>query len=273
MPNFICMTCGTQFPESVRPPDHCLICEDERQYIGWQGQQWTTLEDLRQEHHHVLKTEEPNLTAIGTSPSFAIGQRALLVQSPGGNVLWDCITFIDQAAVEAVRALGGIAAIAISHPHYYSSMVEWSRAFGNAPIYLHADDRQWVMRPDPVIKFWEGETQRLADGQTLVRCGGHFEGGTVLHWAAGAEGRGVLLSGDIIQVVSDRRYVSFMRSYPNLIPLNRAAIQRIVAAVEPFAFDRIYGAWFDRVVQSDAKAAVQRSAARYLRAIEDGQAR
>ncbi len=268
MPYSICVTCGTQFPESDQPPEHCPICEDERQYIGWDGQQWTTLDDLRRDHHNVLKPEEPNLTGIGTEPTFAIGQRALLIQAPGGNILWDCITLIDDATIQAVQALGGISAIAISHPHYYSCMVEWSHAFGNIPIYLHAGDRQWVKRPDPVIQFWEGETCSLGDGLTLINCGGHFEGGAVLHWAAGDEGRGVLLSGDILTVVSDRRYVSFMRSYPNLIPLNRSAILKIVKAVEPYPFERIYGAWFNRVVKENGKQSVAFSAERYLRAIE-----
>jgi len=267
MPNYICATCGTQFAATDAPPAHCPICEDERQYIGWKGQQWTTLEQLRADHRNLIRPEEMHLTGIGAEPAFAIGQRALLVQSPGGNILWDCITLIDDATIEAVRALGGIAAIAISHPHYYSAVVEWSRAFGGAPIYLHAADRQWVMRPDPAIVFWEGETRVLGDGLTLIRCGGHFEGGTVLHWAAGAEGRGALLSGDIVYVVNDRRYVSFMYSFPNLIPLPASAIQRILKALEPFAYDRIYSAWFDRVLSAGARAAVARSAGRYLRAI------
>ena len=75
------------------------------------------------------------------------------------------------------------------------------------------------MRPDPHIQFWEGKTKPLPGGMTLIRCGGHFPGGTVLHWPDGAGGRGALLSGDILTVVPDRRYVSFMYSYPNLIPL------------------------------------------------------
>ncbi len=146
-------------------------------------------------------------------------------------------------------------------------MVEWSRAFGGVPIYLHAADRQWVMRPDPAIEFWDGETKALHDGLTLIRCGGHFEGGTVLHWPAGADGKGVLLAGDILQVCMDRRHVSFMYSYPNYIPLPAEAVRRAVAAVEPFAFDRIYGFMFDLAIMEGAKAAVRRSADRYLRMI------
>jgi hypothetical protein len=267
MSHYICATCGTQFAETDAPPTHCPICEDERQYIGWQGQQWTTLAALQAERHNEIKEVEPKLIGIGTQPSFAIGQRALLVQTPAGNLLWDCISLIDEATVAAVKALGGIAAIAISHPHYYSSMVEWSQAF-DAPIYLHADDRVHVMRPDPAIVFWQGETQPLFGGLSLIRCGGHFAGGTVAHWPDGAQGRGVLLVGDILTVVSDRRYVSFMYSYPNLIPLPAAQVRRIVAAVEPYAFDRLHGAWWDRVVSRDGKAAVRRSAERYIRAIE-----
>src|SRR5690348_2321562 len=134
---FICVTCGTQYPDSATPPAHCPICEDERQYIGPNGQQWTDLARLREDHHNVIKPLEPGLTGIGTHPSFAIGQRALLVQTPAGNVLWDCISLLDDPTIAALKALGGINAIAISHPHFYSSMVEWSRAF-DAPIYLPA---------------------------------------------------------------------------------------------------------------------------------------
>ncbi|HEX9116004.1 MAG TPA: MBL fold metallo-hydrolase [Anaerolineae bacterium] len=266
MTSYICATCGTQYPPSDEPPEHCPICEDERQYVGWEGQQWTTLDALCGEHHNRVEEEEPGLIGIGSEPAIAIGQRALLVLSPAGNVLWDCITLLDEATLAGVRALGGIAAIAISHPHYYSSMITWSHAF-NAPIYLHTDDRQWIMYPDPAVRLWGGDTQTLGAGLTLVHCGGHFAGGTVLHWAAGAGGRGALLTGDIIDVQQDRRWVSFMYSYPNKIPLNAAAVRRIQAAVEPFAYDRIYGAWWGRVVAADAKAAVARSAERYVRAI------
>jgi len=201
-------------------------------------------------------------------PSFAIGQRALLVRTPAGNVLWDCTGLLDGAVVEAVQAMGGLAAIAISHPHFYATMVDWSHAFGHAPIYLHAADRDYVMRPDPTIEFWDGDRRPLPGGLALVRCGGHFAGSALLHWPAGAGGRGALLTGDTIQAVPDRRAVSFMYSYPNYIPLPGPAVRRIAAAVEPLAFDRIYGGWFDRTVPADAKAVVARSAARYVRALE-----
>jgi hypothetical protein len=270
MPHPICATCGTQFAASDAPPSSCPVCQDERQYLPPGGQRWTTLDALRRTHRNAWQRLAPDLYGIGTEPRFAIGQRALLVRTPGGNVLWDCIALLDDATVDLVRALGGVRAIAISHPHYYTTMVEWAHAFG-CPVLLHADDREWVMRPDPAVRFWEGETRDLADvgveGITLARCGGHFEGGTVLHWAAGAEGRGALLSGDILQVVPDRRWVSFMRSYPNLIPLDAASVERIAAAVQPYAYERLYGAWWDMHVEQDARAAVARSVARYLAAI------
>lgn len=267
MPNFICTTCGTQFAETREPPGECLICNDERQYVGWNGQSWTTLPELRKSHQNTVRLEEAGLFGIGMEPSFAIGQRALLVTHPEGNVLWDCIPLVDEGLVEIVQGIGGISAIAISHPHYYTGMIEWSQAF-DCPIYLHAADREWVMRPDPAIEFWEGETQPIGQDLTLIRCGGHFEGGTVLHWPGGANGQGVVLSGDILQVVQDRRWVSFMYSYPNLIPLSAKTVKRIVEAVEPFPFDRIYGAWWGKVVTTDAKRAVKRSADRYIQALE-----
>jgi hypothetical protein len=162
MPNFICTTCGTQYAESGQPPVVCTICQDERQYVKATGQQWTTLDQLRLTNRNSIKFKEPGLIGLGIEPHFAIGQRALFLRTPTANVLWDCLPLLDEAVVEAIKALGGISAIAISHPHYYSSMVEWSRAFEGVPIYLHAADRQWVMRPDQAIVFWEGETRTLA---------------------------------------------------------------------------------------------------------------
>jgi hypothetical protein len=268
MPHFICTTCGTQYAETEHPPAKCKICTDERQYVGWQGQQWTTLGDLQKSHQLVVRLEEAGLYGIGMEPSFAIGQRALLVMHPDGNVLWDCIPLVDDGLVQMLRGIGGISAIAISHPHYYASMIEWSRAF-DCPIYLHAADRQWVMRPDPAIEFWDGETREISSGLSLIRCGGHFEGGTVLHWPEGAGGKGAILSGDILQVVQDRRWVSFMYSYPNLIPLSASTVRRIVASVDPFEFERVYGAWWGKTVLTEAKAAVRRSGERYIRALED----
>jgi hypothetical protein len=266
MPNFICTTCGTQHAEGERPPPGCAVCQDDRQYVKVTGQQWTTLDTLRLTHRNSIRFEEPGLTGIGVEPHFAIGQRALLVRTTHGTVLWDCVPLLDPALVEMVKALGGLSAIAVSHPHYYSSMVEWSRAFDGVPIHLHAADRQWVMRPDKSIAFWDGDTMPLGDGLTLVRCGGHFDGGTVLHWR-GAGGGGALLTGDIIQVVADRKHVSFMYSYPNYVPLSAAVVDQIVRAVEPFEYERVYGAFWDTVIEREGKAAVARSAERYRQAI------
>lgn len=269
MPNFICMTCGVQYAESDTPPAHCLICEDERQYVRASGQQWTTLDDLRQRHHNEIRRVEPNLTGIASVPGFAISQRPLLIQTPAGNVLWDCNSLIDDVTAAALKALGGVDAIAISHPHFYDSMVEWSQAFSDAPIYLHRDNEPWVMRPDKRIVYWESETYPLLVDLTLIRCGGHFPGSSVLYWGAGADGKGVLMTGDTIMVVADTRWATFMYSYPNDIPLNRRAVERIVAAVEPFDYDRLYSAWWEKVIETDAKNAVKRSAERYIRAISD----
>ena len=263
--HFICVTCGTQFPATTAAPSRCPICEDERQYVGWDGQAWTTLDAMRGRYRNTIRSEERHLHSLRTEPKFGIGQRAFLLQTDAGNLLWDCVTLLDEETRAKVQELGGIRAIAISHPHYYSTMVEWSRAFGDVPIYLHEADRQWVMRPDERIRYWRGDTEELWGGLRLVRTGGHFEGFQVLHWPGGAEGRGVLLSGDQPQVCADRRWVSFMWSYPNMIPLPPGDVRRIVRALEPFAYDRLYGAFAGLTVAAEAKSVVTRSAERYLR--------
>ncbi|WP_178132604.1 MBL fold metallo-hydrolase [Limnoglobus roseus] len=265
MKHWVCVTCGIQFAASEKEPAACPICRDERQYVGHGGQTWTTLEDYRKTHKNVITEEEANLHSIHPQPKAGIGQRAFVVRTPDGNLLWDCIPPLDDATIAAVKKLGGLKAIAISHPHYYTTMVEWSRAFGGVPIHLHSLDKQWVMRPDDAVQFWDGETKDLFGGLKLVKCGGHFEGYQVLHWPAGAGGKGVLLSGDQPQVCQDTAWVSFMWSYPNYIPLGPAAVKHAVACLKPLAFDRIYGAFPNGLVKADAKAVVERSAARYLR--------
>ncbi len=262
MTNWICATCGAQFAESEREPDECPICTDPRQYVPEEGQRWTTLDELRSGHRNEIR-EDGELTGVGVEPWFAIGQRALLVD----GLMWDCVHLLDDAAAEEIERRGGLRGIAISHPHYYTGMVEWAHRFG-CPVHLHAADERWITRPDPSIELWGGDVKEIGDGLTLVRGGGHFEGGTMLHWAGGADGRGALLSGDIVQVIPDRSHVGFMYSYPNLIPLPASAVEGIARSLEPFDFDVIYGAWWGRNVRGDGKGIVRRSADRYVRALD-----
>ena len=261
---FICTACGTQYAPSKAPPDACLICTDERQFVPASGQSWTALETLRNAHSNKFRRLAAGLITIETTPAFGIGQRAILARTPAGNILWDCLALVDDATVDLLNGLGGVAALAISHPHYYTTMVEWSRALDGVPTHLHAADRQWVMRPDAAVQFWEGDTKPIGSGLTLVRLGGHFDGGTVLHWPDWGDGRGVLLSGDILQVVPSG-HVSFMWSYPNLIPLSAAKVQRIAEILEPFAFDAVYGAFSGRgQIDANGKQVVAASVARYI---------
>jgi hypothetical protein len=262
MERFICVTCGTQYADGEAPPESCPICTDPRQYVPPDGQRWTTLAELAAGHENEIR-DEGELVGIGTAPKFAIGQRALLVPFGDSNLLWDCVSLLDDVTAAEVERRGGLRAIAISHPHYYSCMVEWAHRF-DCPIHLHAADARWVMRPDPAVHHWDGDSHDLGDGLTLIRGGGHFPGGTILHRADGA---GALLTGDIIQVIPDRAHVGFMWSYPNLVPLPEAEVQRMVGAVEPFAYEAIYGAWWGTVLPTAGPEIVRRSAERYGRAL------
>ncbi|MCV9937246.1 MBL fold metallo-hydrolase [Boseaceae bacterium BT-24-1] len=267
MPSFICSACGTSYPPSEKPPANCPICEEERQLVPEAGQSWTTPQGLAARHLNAFREYEPGIIGIGSRPQFGIGQRALLVCTPHGNVLWDCISLLDAATITLIKGLGGLKAIAISHPHFYSSMGDWSRAFGDIPIYLHGADRKWIMRPEPSIIFWEGDAQEVLPGVTLVRTGGHFPGASVLHWAGGANGRGVLLTADTTTITLDRKYFTFMRAYPNFIPLSAREVEAIGTALAPYPFDAAYGHFFDRVIPAQAKEIFEMSIQRYLAAI------
>jgi hypothetical protein len=189
MPAFICATCGCQYPVTEGPPTGCLICQDTRQYVNPAGQAWTTLPAMRKTYFNAFRRLEDGLLGVGTFPAFAIGQRALVLRSPMGNILWDCISFLDDATVAIIRALGGLAGIACSHPHFLASVVEWSHAFGSVPIYLHAMDRRFVTRPDPLIKFWEGDRLELAAGVNLTVAAAIFPAAACCTGLWGPQGR------------------------------------------------------------------------------------
>jgi hypothetical protein len=265
---WICVTCGVQHASSLKPPDACAICLDERQYVPLDGQRWTTLEEMRQSgYRNVLEEVEPGLLAIRTERAFAIGQQAYLVRTAAGNVLWDCISFLDDDTTAEVNRLGGISAIAISHPHFYDSCVEWAHAF-EAPIHLPKADRRWVMRPDSAIRHFEEDETEPVEGTRLIRVGGHFHGSTVLLWRAGADGGGVLLTGDSIATVGDPASITIMYSYPNRIPLSAAEVREVANRALNHPFDRLYAGWEGDVIMSGAQDAIRRSVERYAGMVE-----
>jgi hypothetical protein len=221
----LCRTCGTSYEGT---PERCAICEDERQYVPASGQAWIDYATVTATHANKWQQLEPQLFSIKTVPAFAINQRALLLRTPHGNILWDCIANLDPATQTLIAALGGLRAIAISHPHYYTTMQEWAAAF-DAPVYLHASDSEWVMRDSPAIHFWEGDALEIVPSVTLLRLGGHFAGGTVLHWQ---EGEGVLLAG------------IFCRSPPGKMPCRLCGATRICFRCLPVRLRRSPGAWW-----------------------------
>jgi glyoxylase-like metal-dependent hydrolase (beta-lactamase superfamily II) len=245
-----------------------VVCADERQWVPPDGQQWTTLAELAAAGHRSdVRAVEPALTGIGADPPVAIGQRSLLVTTHEGNVLWDPSGFIDDAAVAAVRSAGGLRFVTASHPHFYGAIASWAREF-DAEILVPVDDVAWLRAgPDVRVRLWSG-TLEVLPSVTLVQCGGHFPGSAVLYWAAGAAGRGALLSGDTIVVTPGEDRVTFIRSAPNRLPLSAAAVRGVVSAVEPFSFDRIYGGWWVPVLRSGAWETVRTSALRYIEHLE-----
>jgi glyoxylase-like metal-dependent hydrolase (beta-lactamase superfamily II) len=272
MNSFICETCGTQYAPAARAPATCHVCEDDRQYIGWNGQRWTT-HDALAATHMVRIGEDAGLHAFALSPDFAIPQRMLLLTTESGNVLWESLSLVTDAAVQSLRERGGVDRIVISHPHFYASMVEWSDALGNVPILLHAADRAWIQRPARCIELWHGDLLSIGGGVTLLRTGGHFAGSTALHWATGPRGRGALFVGDSPQVASNRRGVSFMYSYPNFIPMLPANVRRMRELLAPFDYDDAFGFSWGRNIIGGARAAVNASFDRYLAAVEAGKKR
>ncbi len=205
---------------------------------------------------------ESDLFGVTTMPAVGIGQQSLLVRTPGGNLLWDPVGYVDEAGAAAVRALGEVRAIVASHPHMYGAQVSWSRALGDPPVLVAESDAGWVQRQDAAISTFTGDIEPVP-GVTVSTIGGHFPGSLVAYWAAGAEGGGVLFCGDTVFPGPSERWVSFLRSYPNQLPLSAAVVDRVATAVTSRRFDRLYGN-FGRCIRTDARAAVRRSADRHI---------
>jgi hypothetical protein len=265
---WLCATCGIEHADTPEPPVVCEICTDERQYLPEGGQRWTTVDELRKDRTWELKAIDDNLYEVSVFPSVGIGHRGFLLTTPTGNVLWEPPGYYDDALLGAIRDLGSVVAIVSSHPHLSGVCVSLSHELGDVPVYWASDDRRWIRRPDPVITLWQ-DRREIVPGITLHQCGGHFAGSAVLHYEAGASGKGILLTGDTMLVGSDRATVTFLRSYPNRIPLPERSVRRIADTVAPLSFDRLYSGFAPAEIQEKANEAVQFSARRYISWIRD----
>ncbi|MCU1536064.1 MAG: hypothetical protein JWP82_415 [Humibacillus sp.] len=258
----MCETCAVETADLAAPPEQCAICEDERQWVPVAGQQWTTVAGLRERGTRIAMTMvEPDLWGLQAEPRVGIGQRMLVVRTPAGTLLFDCLGYVDDVTLEAVQALGPTLAVAASHPHMYGVQTEWATALGDVPILVAGRDRDWLQRPSPLVELYD-EHRVVTDGLVLHRVGGHFRGQAVVEWRAGADGAGALLASDAAVVNPNGRSMTFMRSYPNGIPLSGNVVQRLAGQMEGLHFDRLYDN-VGRVTLSDAKGVLRRSADRY----------
>lgn len=260
---WICKACGVEHGDAEVPPLNCRICDDERQFVPPTGQEWTTYEEMQKNGAAgSIALVELGMHRIRVEPHVGIGQQSMLISTEAGNMLWEPTSYVDDRTIEMVRQLGGVAAISSSHPHLTGASVSWSQAFDNVPIYAAEADKNWILRSDPAVTLWKDSLTPLP-GITLVQCGGHFPGSSMLHWADGAEHKGIFLTGDTIFISPGQTMVSAMRSYPNRIPLPERAIRAILSAVEPYAYDRLYGS-FGQVIASGAQRIVNDSLERYI---------
>jgi hypothetical protein len=263
----ICTACGTQFDIEDRSLlKRCRICDDPRQFVPPTGQAFTTLSELKAAGHTNKRKSldgDDRFWSIWTEPKVAIGQRAILIKTPHGNVLWDCITFLDAKTISWINGLGGLAAIVISHPHYYSTHLEWAETF-DCPVYLSWEDKQWLNRLDRLGRrrtFIEGTEEEIEvrgekTGVKALKLGGHFPGSLVVL----AYGR--LLVADTLVTTpaglgdwskgpdgsengrpAGMNSFSFMWSIPNMIPLSPEEIGGMWKVLRSYEFSSTHGAF------------------------------
>lgn len=258
----ICTTCGTYMKSGFDPAHNCPTCSEERQYVPITGQAWTSEEQLQHKHRVNIIELNSRVVELVIEPTFAIGQRAFLIKSPVGNILWDCIPLLSPETIAFIQAAGGLKGIAFSHPHYYSNMNEWAATF-NCPIFIHASDAPYIHDHGPQVQLWEGQTKRLWDDLALQNIGGHFDGSSVLQVPSIGE-KGSLFIGDTLYLSLSLTHFAAMYSYPNRIPLPIAKVQEVKARFGALDFDAIYGFYSYQNVLNGAYELVQHSLDRYV---------
>jgi glyoxylase-like metal-dependent hydrolase (beta-lactamase superfamily II) len=258
----ICTACGTTFPEESTLPDVCPICEDDRQYVPNGVQTWASATDLARDHLVEIRELNQSLYELKLSPEFAIGQRAFLVAAPDGNILWDCIPLLDEAAIEFVRSKGGIRAIALSHPHFYSNMNDWANEF-DCPIYIHEADEQWIFNNSERVELWSGSEKTFWDGVKIHNIGGHFAGSSILHIPF-LSPEGTILCGDTFVVSPSKTHLAVMHSYPNKIPLPISEIEKVRLRMKEIKFDTLHAWHPTQSIEMGAQRILEISLSRYI---------
>jgi glyoxylase-like metal-dependent hydrolase (beta-lactamase superfamily II) len=257
----ICTACGTQYQQTLAAKAACPICLDDRQAVPEKGQSWTNLQVLSDDYGVIIKKLNDSLYELKMAPSFAIGQRALLVITPTGNILWDCIALINEPTIEFIKSKGSLKAIAFSHPHYYTTMNEWAGIF-NCPIYIHQKDEQWIFNKGEHVSLWSEVEKELWDGIRLINIGGHFPGSSILH-VPFLSIEGTILCGDTFYISPSKKHAAVMYSYPNRIPLPLQEVQRIKKQVLNIRFDTIHGFYDYQNIYFTAKQIIEQSLEKY----------
>lgn len=263
---WICKTCAAEYPAAPTPPLACPICEDERQWVPKDGQQWVRADTLPKSHTNRIEEIEPGLFGIGVEPKFGIGQIAFFIPSnePGkGGIIWEGIPFYSPETINWLKEMGGVDTWIYSHPHLYGSIATNAAHFPDSKILVPEADNDWQPYPSNQYRYFNEKTLQLTDKVSVHVPGGQFPGSSFLHWTGTKDKKGALLTGDTMMVTADRKYVSFTYSTPNSVPLGPNAARRIVAASEPLTYDRIYSSWWDSCLLENAKERVAASEKRW----------
>lgn len=257
----VCFTCGTKYPKDYKG-DTCFICQDDRQYVPLEGQKWTSTRQLKGKYSIKITQLKPKLFEFIVEPSFAIGQRALFVISESGNFMWDCIPLIDDQLIQFIKEKGGIRAIGISHPHYYSNMAEWCKTF-RCRVYLSKVDKKYVVNPFSKIIYWDNDEIKLWDDIKIIKISGHFPGSSIL-FVPFLSDKGTVFCSDTFYLSPNLKHFSIMYSYPNRIPLPIKEVQNIQKLIEELDFDEVYGFWSHQNLTQKPKESLLKSLSNYV---------
>ncbi|SAM65050.1 uncharacterized protein UBRO_20111 [Ustilago bromivora] len=268
-----------------------IVSTDDRRYPCPTGQAYTSQRQLlpKTTFQFVPEESDDRILRLKFYPPVAIGQTAILLLTRYGAVIWDCCGFVSVELVEQVCKLsptGKVAAIFISHPHFFGTSLTWAKML-NCNVFISRLDRQWYQRgldsthPHPglaarkqyIIEIQEDRSiPPQIPSVTLIRCGSHFPGSKALHWDRDAESQlcpdakgAAVFCADTFMVMPDCKRFTFAYSFPNNIPLPPHDVEKIWMQMRPFQWSATFGGWSSRQILSDSRSTLLRSARYYIK--------
>ncbi|MGB7405179.1 MAG: hypothetical protein WA906_05780 [Pacificimonas sp.] len=231
--HYACENCGFWQLYFASPPD-CPVCTDVRNDLPADGWSWLAAKDAVGAYRSEWREVAPDLLAFTTSPALGLAGTGWLLKRPEGNIAFEAAPFYDEAALNEIERLGGIAVLAASHVHGYGALWQLQQHFEPATVAIHIGDLQLTKAFQVTVPF--DDALAIDDDAQLIHVGGHYAGQSALHDARNER----LYCGDMFKVDQDAagksEALSAHKAFHKDIPLTHRELQQYRDRIAPLDF-------------------------------------